>query len=247
MIVSAFGSTWSSPAPPSMMSRSPVSIGSCSLFSTPMTSGMPNARAMIAEWEDGLPTIVTIPSTTSGFRWMSWEGVSSRTTRMNGCVSDGSIISGAPSRCFSSRLPTSLMSSARSFMYSSSSRSNIVTKWSIASLTATSAALYCRWMIPLISFMNTGSSRIARCASKMPDSSEPTVSSISTFISWISVFERLMPSYSRSNSRARSPTPTLCSGSSHSQFGRTNALPIAMPSDAPNPWIMMLPPYSLSL
>ena len=53
---------------------------------------------------------------------------SSFATKIYGCVSAGSFTSGAPRRCFSSRLPTSLISSARSFMYSSSSRSNMDTK-----------------------------------------------------------------------------------------------------------------------
>ena len=140
----------------------------------PTIAGISKERLIIAEWLVLPPMFVAKPCTNSLFNWAVSDGVKSFPT----ITTLSSIILGfgnsTPKICDNTRLETSRISAARSFMYSLSIDSKIVTNCVVTSVNAVAALAFSFLILSWIGWINSGSSKTNKCASKIAALSAPS-------------------------------------------------------------------------
>ena len=223
-----------SPVKPSTIIMSPC-LTSWVIDLVPTTAAISNERLIIAECEVLPPILVTNPCTNSLFNWAVSEGVKSLPI----ITTLSSIILGfgnsTPKICANTRFETSRISAARSFIYSLSIDSKIVMNCPVTSDNAV-GALTCSFLIfSSIGWINSGSSKTSKCASKIAALSAPKFCSALFLILVNSTLDVWIALLNFAISASTSDTFSL----SNDKSGSTNkyALAIATPSDAAIPFI----------
>ena len=131
---------------------------------------------MIAEWDVRPPILVAKPLTNCLLSWAVSDGVKSSAIIITSSSIKLGFGKSTPKRWAKIRLETSRISAARSFIYSLSIASNIETNISEVSLSAYSALITLDSISVFTVPINSGSSKIRRCASKIAALSAPRFS-----------------------------------------------------------------------
>ena len=180
-VVASSGFTRTTPSSPSRIKMSPFFTSSV-IELVPTTAGISNERAIIAEWEVRPPIFVAKPLTYFLLSWAVSDGVKSSAITITSSSIKLGFGKSTPKRCAKIRLETSLISAARSFIYSLSIASNIDINISEVSLNAYSALITLDSISVLTVPINSGSSKIKRWASNTAALSAPRLANAFSLI-----------------------------------------------------------------